>query len=258
VPRFNLDNYVDTQERINQFWEDYPGGSINSRLMSPPDDFSVCRYEATVYRNQEDNRPAATGYAFEIAGGGGANSTNHEENCETSAIGRALANMGYAKNRDERPSRQEMDKANRAAPPPPVDPETGEIIETRGPENAPSDIGPQRNKRVALYTLMSQRGITDDDRHLLGWALLGKSSSKTWTDPETERMHRWVGRHDPAMWQKLIGYLRRMDKAAQANSDAEMQAVATQIGQAGIDDDELRACFRNYRTIVRQVTTASA
>ena len=52
------------------------------------------------------------GYAFEVAGSG-ANRTSHEENCETSAIGRALANMGYATSHKDRPSREEMSKASR-------------------------------------------------------------------------------------------------------------------------------------------------
>ena len=113
MPRFNVDDYVDVQERIVRFWAENPDGRIATSLESSFDDFEKCRYKAEVYKSRESEKPDATGWAFEIAGGGGANLTSHEENCETSAIGRALANMGYATTGKQRPSRQEMQKVER-------------------------------------------------------------------------------------------------------------------------------------------------
>jgi hypothetical protein len=112
-PNFDVNSYIDVNDRILRFWQEFPLGRIETDLMSAPDDFTQCRYTARVYRHIEDLAPAATGWAFEIAGGAGANRTSHEENCETSAIGRALANMGYATSAKDRPSRQEMEKVNR-------------------------------------------------------------------------------------------------------------------------------------------------
>lgn len=117
MARFNLNEYITVQERINLFWKEYPDGNIITALASAESDFKQCRYRADVYRHKDDTRPAATGYAFELAGGGGANSTSHEENCETSAIGRALANLGYATSEKNRPSREEMTKANQEPSP---------------------------------------------------------------------------------------------------------------------------------------------
>jgi hypothetical protein len=137
MPRFNLENYVDVQTRILRFWTEYPDGAIITKLMSPPDDFTQCRYEAQVFKSRDDTRPSATGYAFELAGKSerdGANFTSHEENGETSAIGRALANLGYATSRADRPSRQEMTKVangNGHSPQAPtrvVDRNTGEVL----------------------------------------------------------------------------------------------------------------------------------
>jgi hypothetical protein len=110
MPRFDLSQYVDVQTRIGQFWEKYPDGAIVTELMSDPDDFTQCRYRASVYRHRDDERPSAVDFAFELAGGPGANSTSHEENAATSAIGRALADFGFAKTLADRPSRQEMNK----------------------------------------------------------------------------------------------------------------------------------------------------
>lgn len=110
---FNLDDYVTVQDRIRQFWADHPNGRIHTEIMSDPTDYQSCRYVARVYRDIADEHPAATGWAFEHATERGPNLTSHEENCETSAIGRALANMGYATSQKDRPSREEMAKVQR-------------------------------------------------------------------------------------------------------------------------------------------------
>jgi hypothetical protein len=73
--------------------------------------------EARVYMNVGDQAadlPKATGWAFEVDGTGMANQTSALENCETSALGRALKQaFGGSKG----PSRQEMEKVQRGAAP---------------------------------------------------------------------------------------------------------------------------------------------
>ncbi len=69
--------------------------------------------EASVYRTEADVRPWTTGLAEETIQGRGVNATSALENCETSAIGRALANAGYA-TKGKRASREEMAKVNKA------------------------------------------------------------------------------------------------------------------------------------------------
>lgn len=108
---FNLNDYVDVQTRITRFWKEYPTGAIRTQHASDPANFELCRYRAEIYKDRDNATPDAVGHAFEKAGAGMANKTSHEENCETSAIGRALANMGYATSGKDRPSQQEMRKA---------------------------------------------------------------------------------------------------------------------------------------------------
>lgn len=109
---FNIDDYRPVQERINAFYADHPDGRIVTRLESLPDDFKMCRYRAELFRSASDAVTVATGHAVGIAGDFGASGTNWEETAETSAIGRALANLGYAKDARSRPSREEMTVAN--------------------------------------------------------------------------------------------------------------------------------------------------
>lgn len=120
---FNPDDYIDVQARINRFWTEYPDGAIRTLHVGPIEDFTKTRYRAEIYKDKTNPHPDAVGYAFELAGGGGANKTSHEENCETSAIGRALANMGYATSGKDRPSREEMEKVQRHQEDPPLPPE---------------------------------------------------------------------------------------------------------------------------------------
>jgi hypothetical protein len=104
---FNLDDYETVEERLVKYWKDYPDGQIHTKLV----DASATRFivEASIYRTEADLRPWTTGLAEETVQGRGVNATSALENCETSAIGRALANAGYA-TKGKRASREEMVK----------------------------------------------------------------------------------------------------------------------------------------------------
>jgi hypothetical protein len=120
MPQFNLDEYELVEDRIRRFYEDYPDGRIVAYELTSKQDrekgYWVVR--AQIFKDHDDQHahcPMATGMAFEIEGGAGANRTSALENAETSAIGRALANADYAKGK--RPSRTEMEKASRGPQP---------------------------------------------------------------------------------------------------------------------------------------------
>lgn len=104
---FNLDDYETVEERLIKFWKDHPDGQIHTKLL----DSTATRFivEASIFRTEADVRPWTTGLAEETVQGRGVNATSALENCETSAIGRALANAGYA-TKGKRASREEMGK----------------------------------------------------------------------------------------------------------------------------------------------------
>lgn len=110
---FNLADYEPVEDRLVKYWAKHPDGRIHTELVPAADKQWVIK--ASVWRHREDPDPAATGYAEEVIGSTPVNRTSALENCETSAIGRALANMGFAA-KGKRPSREEMDKANRGVP----------------------------------------------------------------------------------------------------------------------------------------------
>jgi hypothetical protein len=78
----------------------------------------------------------STGWAEEVRGQGNVNKTSHVENCETGAVGRALANAGMAgSDVHKRPSREEMSKVARMT----TSTSAGSDVVTERPVNAPSD-----------------------------------------------------------------------------------------------------------------------
>ena len=109
---FNLEDYETVEERLVKYWKDHPDGQIHTKVIEA----SVSRFivEASIFRTEADPRPWTTGLAEETVQGRGVNATSALENCETSAIGRALANAGYA-TKGKRASREEMAKVATAS-----------------------------------------------------------------------------------------------------------------------------------------------
>jgi hypothetical protein len=109
--QFDPAYYAPVADRITLFFKAYPTGRIVTELVSRTERDVV--FKALVYRGRDDAEPAATGWAAEREGDGEINLVACLENAETSAVGRALANLGFTASR-ERPSAEEMMKANRA------------------------------------------------------------------------------------------------------------------------------------------------
>jgi len=110
---FNLEDYETVEERLVKFWKEHPDGRIFTTII----EHTLQRFivQAAIYRTEVDANPWTTGYAEETVSTRGVNSTSALENCETSAIGRALANAGYA-SKGKRPSREEMAKVKATEP----------------------------------------------------------------------------------------------------------------------------------------------
>ena len=84
--------YVEVKERIKEFHRAYPNGSIFTKMLS--NDNGVCIFQAIVTPDVVTEDRAYTGHAYEKEDSTFINKTSYIENCETSAVGRALGMLG--------------------------------------------------------------------------------------------------------------------------------------------------------------------
>ena len=116
MARFNLADYETVEERLKRFYSDHPDGRIITENETIPEYRAEKLWvvKSLVFFSGEDLErgcPKATGLAYEVDSASGPQQSSALEVCETSSIGRALANAGYSGNR--RASREEMEKVAR-------------------------------------------------------------------------------------------------------------------------------------------------
>ena len=82
--------YAEVNQRIKAFRMLCPAGTIETEMVSNED--GVCIFRANVY---DGNTLLGTGTAYEKENSTFINKTSYIENCETSAVGRALGMCGF-------------------------------------------------------------------------------------------------------------------------------------------------------------------
>lgn len=121
MARFDPKDYIEVKDRIVLFWEKYPNGAIETELLHA--DERIVRVKAQVFATRDDGKPVGSGHAEEVRITEAdikrdskkqyePNATSAVENCETSAVGRALAMAGFEVSKSVA-SRQEMEKVQR-------------------------------------------------------------------------------------------------------------------------------------------------
>ena len=113
---FNPADYETVDSRIHRFYDTYPDGRILTQIVEiyRDDNGRPIQYivRAEAFRDRDSTIPDATGYAEETVSVSTAPKSSLLETCETSAIGRCLANLSFSA-KGSRPSRTEMEKAAR-------------------------------------------------------------------------------------------------------------------------------------------------
>ena len=90
---FDLKDYVDVHQRIEKFYEKFPEGSIQTEVAKLDDSIVIMR--AYAYRNPDDPRPSIGHSQLGIPGTTPYTRGSEIENAETSAVGRAIAFLGF-------------------------------------------------------------------------------------------------------------------------------------------------------------------
>lgn len=121
---FNLDDYEPVATRLERFrkqaFERGAEPRVITEMVHRGDGWCVFKAELWEFYSKGPNEPElhvllSTGWAEEHVTERGVNQTSHVENCETSAVGRALANAGFAgSDPSKRASREEMTKVQRS------------------------------------------------------------------------------------------------------------------------------------------------
>lgn len=132
---FNPADYASVDERLPLFWKDCPRGRIITELVV--DDGTRIVMKASLFVTYEDYHPTTTGFAEEVRGSSMVNKTSAVENCETSAVGRALANYQY-QGAKKRASLEEVVKVYRQGGELSA---TGPTTSTNSDEPSPKQLG---------------------------------------------------------------------------------------------------------------------
>jgi len=197
---YDLDRYAPVARRITLFYDRYPAGRIITSLVER--DASAVIFRARIYRTAEEASPAATGWALEREGDGDVNAVACLENTETSAIGRALANLGFTASA-ERPSREEMVRVARVRQAPPLRVAAARPRSTAS-EAASAPAPSLQSRADALGDVLSLLALA---RHAgLRPARAAHASARLLSDPPARdelariasRLRAWLRRHPRA------------------------------------------------------------
>ena len=119
-----LNNYKMVHERIVDFNNDHKNGSITTEITIDKEWYNsitkkqcTCfMVEAKVYPDADQQDRVFTGHAYETDDDGFINRKNALENCETSAVGRALSMAGYIGQEMSIATEDVIDQAKKESP----------------------------------------------------------------------------------------------------------------------------------------------
>lgn len=169
--------YAPVADRIALFYERFPTGRIVTQLAMHNEHEIV--FQASVYRTEASRKPSATGWASERIGDGDINTVACLENTETSAIGRALANLGFTAS-SRRPSVEEIAKVTRAR------------ARADQAKTLPSLTGEQHADLVALVRAAERHGLRSRRAAWIRQRAAGGALTAEQMDRLARTLRQWI------------------------------------------------------------------
>ena len=114
MPGFDMKDYVPVNERIDQFYQSFPHGSLQSEIVELTEKRVTIR--ASAYRTPDDPRPGTGHSSLDIPGSTPYTRGSEIENAETSAWGRAIAALGFEVKRGVASAEEVRNKTPKAQP----------------------------------------------------------------------------------------------------------------------------------------------
>jgi hypothetical protein len=173
---FNLDDYVDVAERIRQFNEKYPEGSLQGKgffIRDPDEKIIGYHYTAEAYRTPTDPRPGV-GTAYEPIPGKTPYTRDSEvQNSETAAWGRAIVALGFHTKKiasaEEVRARQDPvgvptagSDASQGSPVRQAGPTTAEPASPTGTFSPPPEVQEGLDRKAASSTPPGDNGVPEE------------------------------------------------------------------------------------------------
>jgi len=168
-----LKDYVDVAERLRSFYGQYPEARVETSIINLTESRVVVRAE--VYRTADETRPAGTGHsAMNIPGSTPYTRGSELENCETSAVGRAIVAAGLPSKRiaseDEVAAKRGGDEV--AAEP-----------ERQGAERLATE--PMKKK---FFAIAKEAGLGAEQLKALSALVTGRTSSAEYTFADIDKL----------------------------------------------------------------------
>ena len=155
-------DYEPVDNRIHRFYEKHPDGRIITELHSVirNSDGSTRQYilKAEIFRSSTSIAPDSVGFAEETVGVSTGPRASLLETCETSAIGRALANLSFSP-KGFRPSQEEMQKASRHSHPASQPAAAPDDTEPNEPNPFDDELDDRQEKATPIRGLATEKQI---------------------------------------------------------------------------------------------------
>lgn len=206
--------YVEVKDRVAAFHNDHPNGAIETLILPAPE--GRARMRAVVTPDVKNPTRLFTGHAEEREGSTQINRTSYLENCETSAIGRALAAAGYGIEASYA-SANEVTNANAARNSTEIKREADALIGALRKTDSAEALDEWARERGDVINAMDGESarVTDAGKAHRAWLDLREVKTP-------QQYSSWVSRYDKSLGRFIDAWDNQRIKKAQQSKQIEV------------------------------------